>query len=144
MIILIIKKYWGESWRLKETCCHLDLSERPSANAGVKYNNIIMMDEIKLMAKNEKKLETLIQAVRIYSDNIGMEFSIKKMSHTNICQNSVLVHECSSHVELRVKVNTDLSMGKGTLYAHWGVPWCAGSLVHSLCDDWLPAQEWLC
>ena len=36
------------------------------------------MDDIKLFAKNEKELETLIQAVRIYSDDIEMEFSIEK------------------------------------------------------------------
>ena len=32
------------------------------------------MDDIKLFAKNEKELEALIHAVRIYSQNIGMEF----------------------------------------------------------------------
>ena len=32
------------------------------------------IDDIQLFAKNEKELETLIQAVRIYSDDIGMEF----------------------------------------------------------------------
>ena len=36
------------------------------------------MDDIKLFAKNEKELETLIHAVRIYSQNIGMEFDIEK------------------------------------------------------------------
>ena len=36
------------------------------------------MDDIKLFAKNEKELETLIQAVRIYSQDIGMEFGIEK------------------------------------------------------------------
>ena len=36
------------------------------------------MDEIKLFAKNETELNTLIQAVRIYSQDIGMEFGIKK------------------------------------------------------------------
>ena len=36
------------------------------------------MDDIELFAKNEKELETLIHAVRIYSLNIGMEFSIEK------------------------------------------------------------------
>ena len=36
------------------------------------------MDDIKLFAKNEKELETLIHAVRIYSQNTGMEFGIKK------------------------------------------------------------------
>ena len=36
------------------------------------------MDDIKLLAKNEKELETLIHAVRIYSQDIGMEFGIEK------------------------------------------------------------------
>ena len=36
------------------------------------------MDDIKLFAKNEKELETLIYTVRIYSRDIGMEFNIEK------------------------------------------------------------------
>ena len=36
------------------------------------------MDDIKLFAKNEKELETLIHAVRIYSQDIGMEFGMEK------------------------------------------------------------------
>ena len=35
---------------------------------------------IKLFAKKEKELETLIQAVTIYSDDIGMEFGKEKCS----------------------------------------------------------------
>ena len=35
-------------------------------------------DDIKLFAKNEKELETLIHAARIYSQDIGMEFGIEK------------------------------------------------------------------
>ena len=36
------------------------------------------MEDIKLFAKNEKELETLIHAVRIYSQDIGMEFGLEK------------------------------------------------------------------
>ena len=36
------------------------------------------MGDIKLLAKNEKELETLIHTVRIYNQNIGMEFGIEK------------------------------------------------------------------
>ena len=36
------------------------------------------MDDIKLFAKNEKELETLIHTVRIYSQDIGMKFGIEK------------------------------------------------------------------
>ena len=34
------------------------------------------MDDIKLFAKNEKVMETLTHAVRIYSQDIGMELGI--------------------------------------------------------------------
>ena len=43
-----------------------------------KINHLMYMDDIKLFAKNEKELETLIHAVRIYSQDIGMEFGIEK------------------------------------------------------------------
>ena len=43
-----------------------------------KINHIMYMDDIKLFAKNEKELETLIHAVRIYSQDIRMEFGIEK------------------------------------------------------------------
>ena len=36
------------------------------------------MDEINLFARNEKEQEILIHTVRIYSRDIGMEFSIEK------------------------------------------------------------------
>ena len=36
------------------------------------------MDDIKLFAKNEKELETLIHTVRIYSRDIRMEFGMEK------------------------------------------------------------------
>ena len=42
-----------------------------------KIIRLLYMDDIKLFAKNEKELETLIHAVRIYSQNIGMEFGIE-------------------------------------------------------------------
>ena len=38
------------------------------------------MDEIKLSAKNEKELETLIHSIRIYSQDIGMKLGIEKCS----------------------------------------------------------------
>ena len=43
-----------------------------------KINHLMYMDDINLFAKNEKELETLIHAVRIYSQDIGMEFGIEK------------------------------------------------------------------
>ena len=43
-----------------------------------KINHLMYKDDIKLFAKNEKELETLIHAVRIYSQDIGKEFGIEK------------------------------------------------------------------
>ena len=43
-----------------------------------KINHLMFMDDIKLFAKNGKELETLIHAVRIYSQDIGMEYGIEK------------------------------------------------------------------
>ena len=37
------------------------------------------MNDIKLFAKNEKELETLIHAVRIYSQDIRMESGIENV-----------------------------------------------------------------
>ena len=36
------------------------------------------MDDIRLFAKNEKEWETLIHAVRIYNQDIGIEFGMEK------------------------------------------------------------------
>ena len=43
-----------------------------------KINHLMYMDDIKLFAKKEKELETLIHTVRIYSQDMGMEFGIEK------------------------------------------------------------------
>ena len=36
------------------------------------------IDDIKLFAKNEKELETLIEAVRVYNQDTRVEFGIEK------------------------------------------------------------------
>ena len=43
-----------------------------------KINHLMYIDVIKLFVNNEKELETLIQAVRIYSQVIGMKFGFEK------------------------------------------------------------------
>ena len=37
------------------------------------------MDDMKVFAKNEKERDTLIQTIRKYSQDIGMEFSIENV-----------------------------------------------------------------
>ena len=43
-----------------------------------KINHQMYMDDVKLFAKNEKELETIINAVGIYSQDIRKEFGIEK------------------------------------------------------------------
>ena len=43
-----------------------------------KINLLMYMDDIKQFTKKEKELETLIHAVRKYSQDIGMEFGTEK------------------------------------------------------------------
>ena len=44
-----------------------------------KINHLMFMDDIKLFAKNEKELVTLIHAVRIYNQDMGMKFGKEKV-----------------------------------------------------------------
>lgn len=41
-------------------------------------NHLLYMDDLKLYGKNEKQIDTLINTVRIFSSDIGMEFGIDK------------------------------------------------------------------
>ena len=49
------------------------------------------MDDFKLFAKNEKELETLLHAVRIYSQDIGVEFGIEKCA-------MLIMKSCKQHM----------------------------------------------
>ena len=44
----------------------------------VKINHLLYMDDLKLYGKTQKDLESLIQTVRIYSSDMGMEFGLEK------------------------------------------------------------------
>ena len=43
-----------------------------------KVNHLLYMDDLKLYAKDKKELDTLIQTVRVFSKDIGMDFGIEK------------------------------------------------------------------
>ncbi len=47
-------------------------------NKRIKINHLLFMDDLKLYAKNEKEMQSIIQTVKIYSDDIRMEFGIEK------------------------------------------------------------------
>ena len=43
-----------------------------------KINCLLFMDDLKLYSRSEKGLDLLVQTVRVFSEDIGMEFCIKK------------------------------------------------------------------
>ena len=43
-----------------------------------KINHLLFMDDLKLHSRNEKGLDSLVQTVRVFSEDIGMEFGIEK------------------------------------------------------------------
>ena len=45
---------------------------------GCRINHLLFMDDLKLFAKNEKAIDSLVQTVRIFSDDIGMKFGLEK------------------------------------------------------------------
>ena len=55
-----------------------------TANPGYEFqtgetiNHLLFMDDLKLNSKSEKALDSLIQTIRIFSDDIGMQFGIDK------------------------------------------------------------------
>ena len=43
-----------------------------------KINHLIFLDDLKLYSRSEKGLDSLVQTVRVFSEDIGMEFGIQK------------------------------------------------------------------
>ena len=43
-----------------------------------KINHLLFMDDLKLDSRSEKGLDSLVQTVRVLSEDIGMEFGIEK------------------------------------------------------------------
>ena len=54
-------------------------------------NHLLFMDDLKLYGKNKEQVESLVNTVRVYSDDICMEFGISKCA--------LLVMKGGKHVE---------------------------------------------
>ena len=45
----------------------------------IKVNHLLYMDDLKIYACSEKEMESLVNTIRIFSDDISMEFGVRKM-----------------------------------------------------------------
>ena len=61
-----------------------------AANPGYEFrteetiNHLLFMGDLKLYSKSEKALNSLIQIVRIFSKDIGMQFGIDKYAKSEV------------------------------------------------------------
>jgi hypothetical protein len=53
-------------------------------SGGKTINHLVFMDDIKLYGKSENELEALVELVRVFSRDIGMEFGIDKCAVLSI------------------------------------------------------------
>ena len=58
---------------LRKTKAAYKFSERKE-----KINHLLFMDDLKLYSQSEKGLDALVHTVRVFSDDIGMEFGMEK------------------------------------------------------------------
>ena len=82
-----------------------------------KFNQHMYIDDIKVCAKNEKELETLIQTIRTYCQDIGMEFGIKNMS----CQQRKVGKENQRKKQNYEVKKTSESWERRTLQVLWNI-----------------------
>ena len=61
------------TWLLKRPKARYELG-----NKGFKLNHLLFKDDLKLLVKGKNEIDSLIQTVYIFSEDISMQFGIKK------------------------------------------------------------------
>ena len=82
-----------------------------------KLNHLLFMDDLKLYGKTDKEIESLVQTVRVFSEDISMEFGIEKCASISIKRGKVHHHEGIRLPDGR----TIQSMEEGQHYKYLGV-----------------------
>ena len=59
----------------------------------VKINHLLFMDDLKIFAKNKNEIDSLVSTVQVISQDIGMQFGIKKCCVTIMKQGKLLNSE---------------------------------------------------
>lgn len=80
-------------------------------------NYHLIIDDLKLFAKSEDQLESLIKTVRIFSDDIKMEFRLSKRAVLITEREKMLTKEGS----IMPNGNTMKSLEEGTAFKHLGI-----------------------
>ena len=79
-----------------------------------KISHLLFMDDLKLYSRSEKELDSLVQTIRVFGKNIGMEFGIKRFAMLVIEQEKIVK---SVNIELpEGKVVKSLQEGESYQY----------------------------
>ena len=70
-------------------------------------NHQMYMDGIKLFANKEKELETLICTLRIYSQDLGMEFGIEKCAMLEMKIGKQKLREWNCQIKRRLECSDE-------------------------------------
>ena len=74
----------------------------------MKINNLLLMDDLKSHSRNEKELDSLVQTMHIFSEDIRMEFGIEKSERERIEKGKILIEKG----KIVKSVGTQLPVGK--------------------------------
>ena len=98
------------------------------ASNGQKVNHLLFMDDLKLYASNEKSLESLIQTVRVFSNDIGMEFGVEKCTVLTMKKRKMATSD-----ETALPNKTTMKVLKeGDSYEYFGIIQTGGTKHHEM------------
>ena len=93
---------------------------------GKKVNHVLFMDDLKLYASNEKSLELLIRTVRVFSNDIGMEFGVAKYTVLTVKKEKM----ANSDGVALLNKTTMKGLKQGDSYKYLGVVQADGTKHH--------------
>ena len=77
-------------------------------------NHLLFMDDLKLYGKSEKQVDTLLNTVRVFSQDIGMQFGINKCAVLVLKRGKVV--RCEGIEMPNNQVSKSLGEGEGYKY----------------------------
>ena len=97
-----------------------------------KISHLLYMDDLKLIAKSEDDLQKQIQRVKIFSDDINMEFGLEKYAKITF-KRGKLTHSQNLVIDTNRKMQ-DLEQGK--TYKYLGIEESEGIQHQQMKENW--------
>ena len=72
----------------------------------IKVNHLLYMDNLKIYACSDKEMESLVNTVRVFSEDISMEFGLEKCAKVSINKGKLVATE-------------NLKLPSGRKYENW-------------------------